>query len=59
MNMAPVGGATIRPRAPYLTANLLNSCKLLEVTRQVYDMQKDKKISHTYIRDGVYYYERR
>jgi len=22
-------------------------------------MQKDKKISHTYIRDGVYYYERR
>ena len=49
----------MRPRAPLLTVNLLISCELLEAIKRVQDMVKDIKVRHTYIRDGVYYFERR
>ena len=48
-----------RPRAPLPEVNLLNNFTYSCGYEKVWDFLKDFRVKHTYVRDGVYYYERR
>jgi integrase len=48
-----------RPRAPLLSVNLLNNFTFSLSSEKVWDFLQDFRVKHTYVRDGVYYYERR
>jgi integrase len=48
-----------RPRAPLLSVNLLINFTFSLSSEKVWDFLQDFRVKHTYVRDGVYYYERR
>jgi hypothetical protein len=48
-----------RPRAPLPKVNLLNNFTFSCGYKKVWEFLKDFRVKHTYVRDGVYYYERR